>query len=166
MQPMIWIISQTNEQEWDSAGSLILPHKDTTHNSKAYSHCICNEVGQNADTTPTRHKRATETRSIKADSNFPLELATEEYLVMTIILLTTEQLSNFYAEQFVYIYFSAAVWLGQNRRHEQNGPAECLLLAWQNNLTGEFGICCCVGLVSRRLSVSTIHSFFVVICIR
>lgn len=106
---MIRIISQTNEQEWDSASSLILPHKKTTHNSKAYSHCICNEVGQNADTTPTRHKRVTETRSIKADSTFPLELANEEYLVMTIILLTTEQLSNFYAEQFVYIFFCCSM---------------------------------------------------------
>lgn len=105
---MIRIISQTNEQEWDSAGSLILPHKDTTHNSKAYSHCICNEVGQNADTTPTRHKRVTETRSIKADSTFPLELANEEYLVLTIILLTTEQLSNFLCRAiciYIYIFF-------------------------------------------------------------
>lgn len=110
---MTRMISETNEQEWGSAGILILPHKDTTHNSKAYSHCICNEVGQNADTTPTRHKRATETRSIKADSTFPLELVTEEYLVMTIILLTTirttEQLSNFYAEQFVYIFFCCSM---------------------------------------------------------
>lgn len=88
-------------------------HIRTQHITARPTVIVSNEVGQNADTTPTRHKQVTETRSIKADSTFPLELANEEYLVMTIILLTTEQLSNFfYAEQFVCVYiyfFSAAV---------------------------------------------------------
>lgn len=82
-------------------------HIRTQHITARPTVIVSNEVGQNADTTPTRHKQVTETRSIKADSTFPLELANEEYLVMTIILLTTEQLSNFFMQSnlCVYIYF-------------------------------------------------------------